>query len=535
MIPRKHLKTAAAILVAVAVAGVAVLLVNRDKTSSAPEVAKKMPATSARRADATTSSSNLKVMSLEDWNQKIAGTDISEFRDLIDQATNITDADLRNSVVVSILDRWMKENATSFISYLSSLEVYGKNANLAIVAQALQGSMTKLSPELAASDDILVIVQRLITYLAGHDPEAALAWSKRFLLDDTKDQALVAVARGFAENDVKKALDIIGSMTSPLRRGQALAQVGGVWAQREPEAALAWAMALPVHGERALALNQVLMVVAANGNVSSAAAQLLRQSNLINEQYKQARTADLAARGISEADLANDPAVYKEMAEAGTLSPPGSPDVEMLELAGRAIGIRMGEKDGPGAAEWSKSIDNTYLRLKSVAGVLEGWAKNDPGAAISYANANYPNDSNLLTSIFSSWASINGEAAAVGTSMIADPNLRSLALEAAVTSWSAKGQPAAVADFLGTLPASEVSDGTKIALVAAMSQTAPEKAWTLAQSIGDESTQFRALKNAFSHLVIESPVQAEALLASSNLSNDTSGRLQDMLDAVVGK
>ncbi len=533
---RKHYKTAATLAAAVAVAGVATVLALRD-SSPAPQTAKEAAAPAAPRPAKTEkpASAAAPAMTLDEWAARVAETGIEDFRSLMEQAMKIEDADLRNAVVVTILDRWMKEDAAAFISYMSALEVHGKDADLATLARALQESLTKLDADQAASDEVLVIVQRLINYLASHDPEQALAWAKRFLLDDTLDHALVAVARGFAKTDIARALEIIESMKSSVRRGQALALVGGIWANTDPDAAMKWAMKLGNPGERALALNQVLMVMAAQGLETAAAQELLQQANLLDEQYKKSRAEDLAARGISEADLANDPEAHNEMVESGVLTAPGSPDVEMLELASKAIAAKMAANDPAAAAQFAESIENDYLKHKTTAGVLEGWAKTDPTAAIAYANANYPGDSALMTALFGSWASVNGEAAAAGVSMIADPSLRALALEAAVTTWSARGDTGAIADYLSTLPPAEVSDGTRVALVNAMSQTSPEQAWALAQSISDPKAQYRALKSAFSHLVIESPVQAEALLTSSNLSNDTSGRLQDMLDAVVGK
>jgi hypothetical protein len=203
--------------------------------------------------------------------------------------------------------------------------------------------------------------------------------------------------------------------------------------------------------------------------------------------------------------------------------------------AARLIAQKMAAKDAAKAVEWASSLETEFLKSKSVAGALEGWAKINAPEALAYAMANYPDDPQMVKSIYASWASVDGLAAAEGVKLLEDPVKRAAALEAVISSWTAKGNTADAAAYLTTQPAAEVSDATKAALVVAMSQNTPQEAWALAQTIADPKAQFRALKNAFSNLVIQSPAQAEALLASSTLSNDTSGRLQDMLDAVVGK
>jgi len=415
--------------------------------------------------------------------------------------------------------------------------VHAADDKMATLVRALQESLTKLTPEQAASDEVLVAVQRMISYLAIHDPDKALFWANQWLLDDTKENALAEVARGFARTDITKALAVIDSMTSPLRRGQALATVGGIWAMRDPEAALKWSMTLSNPAERALTLNQVLLATA-RMDLDAASQHLKEQAQIMNDNYKAYREAEMARNGLTGIDEANDPERWAEMREGGLIMDPSSPDVELMSESARAIAAKLAAKDAIKAVTWAESLETEFLKTKSVTGALEGWAKVNAAEALAYAMQNYPNDREMMKSIFASWASVDGLAAAEGVKMLDDPAKRAAALEAVVSSWTATGETANVADaaaYLAMQPASEVSDATKAALVVALSQSTPQQAWALAQTISDPKAQFRALKNAFSNLVIQSPAQAEVLLASSSLSNDTSGRLQDMLDAVVGK
>lgn len=486
---------------------------------------------SAGDAQATSAAPSL---TLDQWMQKVGETHVSDFRSLIDAAMKISDPEMRNAVVTSIVDRWMLEDSTAFIKYIAALQVNGADESMAILALALQDSLTKLDPARAASDEVLLIVQRLIDYLAVTDPEMALVWAKKWLLDDTLENAMVAIVRGLAKADITKALAVIDQMKSPLRRSQALATAGAVWAMRDPAAALAWAMKLPLHSERALTLNSVLLAVSQQ-NLSSAAQALQQQAQQMTDEYKSEREKDLASRGVTAADEANDSETYREMLAAGTLPPPASPDAELLSPSGTAIGKDLAiANGGPSAVNYAESIENDYLKLKTLSGALAGWATTDPQAALAYAAEKYPGNSDLITSIYSSWASVDSSAAAHGVGLISDPAQRAIALETVVKKWATSGDPFEAASYLETLPPSEASDGTKAALVNAMAQQSPQKAWQIATTITNESAQFRALKDAFANLVIQNPSEANTLLAATSLPTSTSDRLRDMLDAVVG-
>lgn len=528
----RHSKIVATLFFLVVIVVVATILVRREANGTKPH---EVAAASTKRALRTMEPSVAMdtTLTLEQWQQRIRDHAIGDFRTLMDAALKIDDPDLRNAIIIGITDRWLREDPSNFTRYMATLEVGGDEAKLAVLALALQNSLTKLTPEQAASDEILVMVQRLIAHLAVSDPDLALAWTRKWLLDDTMENALASVARGFAKTDIKKALEVIDSMKSALRRGQALATVGGIWAMTAPRPALEWAMTLSNPAERALTLNQVLLAVA-KVDPAAASQALKQQAQLMNEQYQKYRAEDLASRGVAEVDEANDPETYREMMESGALLAPSSPDVELMSDAGRAIASVLAAADGENGVNWAESLETDFLKLKSITGGLEGWAKSEPHAALAYLNANHPGNQEMLKSVYHSWASVDPQAAADGVERVS-PAERTVALEAVIKSWVVKGDPLQAASYINDLPAAEVSDSTKTILVNAMSGASPQQAWGLARTITDPKAQFRALKNAFSHLVIQSPAQAEALLTTSSLSNDHSDRLQDVLDAVVEK
>jgi len=469
----------------------------------------------------------------EQWEDKINEADAAGMRSLMEAALLIGDKELQHAVVVSILDKWLMVDANGFIKFWNMLQVDGAGASMAVVALAMQDSLTRLTEDQAASDEILLVVQRLIDYLAENDPEKALEWAKRYLLDDTKEAALVAIARGLARKNVGESLKIANAMESPLRRSQAYAAIGMIWAEQDSESALRWAISLTNPAERALAINSVLLV-ASGENLSSAAMDLKEQAKLLTEQYLRERNAELAARGLTEADLANDPATYRDMLESGAISAPYSPDVELFADSAKVIGSKMAAANPSNAVDWAESLEGDYLKMKSLEGVLDGWARNDPKAAIAYLSQNYPNNTDLLNAVYLSWAAVNPQAAANSAASLGNSTQSALALESVIQVWTTKGDMTAAANYVSQLPSSLNTDGVKYALATAISYNQPEKAWKIAQTITGESEQYRALKSAFSVMVTQDPSKASQILNGTTLPSQTSEKLGEMVSAVVG-
>ncbi|RYD20790.1 MAG: hypothetical protein EOP88_13705 [Verrucomicrobiaceae bacterium] len=497
---------------------------------SSPEGGKTTtPSAAATRHEQTPQDNSVK--SITEWQELVKNTGASGLRSRIEEAMKISDASLRNEVLASITERWLREDIAGFNKYWFALEVEGADDKLAMVAIALQVALGNLTPELSASDEIYVAVQRLISHLAGTDPAKALEWAKKWLLDDAQENALVSVARGMAKTNIEGALAIIDGIKSPLRKGQAIAAVGGIWASRDLNAASAWAKGLKSHADRAMALNSIHLTTA-DQNPAMAAAELGSQAREMNEQYLREREADLASRGVTPETEANDPDTYNEMLEAGTIPAPYSPDVELIGEAVKVVGKKLGESNSGDALEWSNSLETDYLKAKAIAGTIDGWAKTDPRAAFDYLNKNHPADTELLSKLYSSWAANDAKAAAESTADIADPAFRSIALESVIKTWAAKGNPEEVTNYLNSIPTADNTDAVKLAAATAVSQADPRKAWDIAKSISGEKVQIRALNAAFANLVIQNPGEAGALLESAALSENASSRLREMLDAV---
>jgi hypothetical protein len=275
------------------------------------------------------------------------------------------------------------------------------------------------------------------------------------------------------------------------------------------------------------------MAMAQSDPVSAAAHLSTAELSMAQDYYAQ-YLADLAAMNTTEAELANAPEVYEEMANAGTLPPPTSPDVELLAEAARVIAGKLALGDGSAGTAWAEALASEFLRVSGVKGALAGWSETDPAAAAAFVAANYGtyggSYGEMVTAVYERWADGAPADAAAATRLLDDAPLRAVATSAVVEAWAIE-EPARAARWVDALPQAEQTDALRLTLATALSASDPEGAWERARAIQDPSMQYRALKAAFAELVIQKPATARDLLAASNLTGRTAERLQELLAA----
>jgi hypothetical protein len=517
---------------AVVLVVVCVRIKSADAVASSPRPIKAVAkAAGSEDAAASVSASSLP---METWIQKIGAADSAGLKALMAEALSISDPEFRHEVVTAITSRWMKVDARGFLTYLTALEVHGDKLALGILSDALRDSLTELTPAQAGSDDIRLIVQRLVSILVAADPEGALQWARLWLLDDTLETALVSISRSFAHTDVARGLRLIETIQSPLRRNQASAMLAGIWASQNPAAAYEWASNLTERDVRAMSLNSVFLAMA-QSDPERAASELRSQAERLNSEYLSERKAEMAAAGIKESDLAQDSETYLEMVRSGAVAPPVSPDVELLAIAAKVIGAKLAESDPEGALAWADSLTGDYLELMTISGVVEGWGRESPIKAAEYLASTYPTNMDLAKSLYGAWAAVDALAAANGTAMIADATQRDTVLADVIKIWSVKGDATEALRYVEQLPAAQKTDSVKYSLSTTISQVSPVEAWTVATGIEDPGMQYRALKSALSVLAARNPDEAVQLLKSSALSPSVSEGLGNVLDAVIKK
>ncbi len=483
-------------------------------------------------ASAASYSSGSNSASLSHWLDRIRAASPADYAALADELLRLSDPDVRQAALAELLRLWLHADAHAFNKYFMALEVENDVPNLNLLADALKVALTQLDDDAAASDAVKDLVRRLVMHLARHDPDAALAWANDWLLDDTRDAALVQIARSLTQRSPAEGLQVVAQIAAPLRRMQGLAAVGGIWARTDSAAALRWAAALLRPTEQALALNSVLLTLA-HGDARAAAAELAAHERRMAEDYRARYERDLAAMNLTPADLANAPEKYRELLEAGALPPPTSPDVELLAEAARVIASRLGETGDRMGAAWAESLNNDLLRLHAARGALAGWSHVDPAAAVAYFNDHYASYPELVGSLYENWAAADAANAAAGTRLLGDAALRATAVESVASAWATRDSTGA-ANWLDQLPATDRTDAARLAVVYGLAETQPAQAWSRALQIQDSALQYRGLKAAFANLLTQDVNQARRLLESSPLTPRINERLLDVLREVEG-
>ena len=159
----------------------------------------------------------------------------------------------------------------------------------------------------------------------------------------------------------------LGKM-GPRIRGEALSSAVAAWARKEPAAAKAWALALPVGEDRQSAVASVVSGMAESDPVGAFA-------------FLHSLPAD-AQRELSptvfESCARRDPLMASQQA----LALPMGPDRDMM-IATVASG--WAKKDPKAAIDWIQSVADPKTRDQQVAGLLYFWAETDAAAAMEAA------------------------------------------------------------------------------------------------------------------------------------------------------
>lgn len=464
------------------------------------------------------------------WADGMASFTSAEFQALLEEALGLDATQGRDAVVSDIIAAWLKADAKGFHKYFMALEVANDLDKLGPVVEALKTALPKVADQIAGSQTLQEVVRRFIAHFARTDPAGALAWATSWLRDDTHDTALVQILGPLAARDASLARNALENVTSPLRRMQALAAVGGNWAKDDATAAAQWATQIAAPTERALAMNSVLLTLA-SANPGEAATQLAGTAHVLASEYAARYRSDLAALNLTELDVANNTETYRELLADGAVPPPKSSDVELLAEAARVIAGKIAETDPRAAVSWATSLGHDFLELNAMKGTLSSWIERDPPAAVSYYEANYGRYNDLLASLYDVWTGSDSAAAARGIALLQDPAHRSIASQSVARSWAAT-DAAAAAQWLDQLPITERSDDARLAVATALAATQPVDGWNRAFEITNPNLQYRALKAAFAVLVTTDPDKARGLLQTARLSPTSNARLTEMLHAI---
>jgi hypothetical protein len=162
--------------------------------------------------------------------------------------------------------------------------------------------------------------------------------------------------------------------------------------------------------------------------------------------------------------------------------------------SGFGYGMRNGSVD---PAKWIPRLAELpdSQRLNAVGSLAHGWAVNDPQAAIEWASS------------------------------LTDPAQREQAIGSAVGGW-ASADIYESSEWINSMPKGGTRDIATQHLVGALSNSAPESAWTWAMSIATPQNRINALQIAYMGLTRKDPVIAKQLLQDANLTPAESDALK---------
>ena len=253
-----------------------------------------------------------------------------------------------------------------------------------------------------------------------------------------------SILRSWAAKDPQAAGDhfvnkVLGSSGEQWQMERTARSVASEWVRQDPDAALAWSLALPeeVRGD--------------------------------------------ALEGVIEHLAGDNPMKAAEVA----LTLPEDSQANALE----SVADQWARTDPAAATAWANSLEGE-ARDRALEEALQGWAYNDPGGATAYLEgiSDAEEKDGLLPDVASRWARRDTESAAAAADWVttqSDGAGKSRAMGEVVGTWL-RSDPTAASTWLGTQPEGEAKDSGIVSLLGNREvREDPGTATAWAESISD--------------------------------------------------
>ncbi len=423
---------------------------------------------------------------LEGWNQQIASANLESYPALMDGVLRIGDGGMRNQVAETLLLKWLNADRETYLVYLDQLESSPDEGAGAwpVLVPAFVNVVPKLGEAAVQSPELEEAVQWMTDYYAEQNPDAALAWSRKWLLGDAQESAMATIAGQFAKTSLTKAEELARSIPTPSARLDALANIAAELGKQQPDKALAWARGLTDPDEKAAAVEEVMWSMA-DANPEAAAQQV---------------------------QAMNDP--------------------EMLQNIGSTIAESLAAGNPQRGIAWAESVPAGAARDEAIVGAISGWAKKDPTAAFAYFQSKQGANADAAEGLFEQWASNDPKAAADQARQLATPEVREKAYTGIVNGWLNGADPSSVEQWVDQLPPGKDRDVASATLVDAFGVNEPQVAWDRALTIKDAQVRQDAVLSAFSSLVQADEAGARAALNSNVLGEQEKKILTPILESI---
>lgn len=430
-----------------------------------------------------------------------------------------------------LLRRWIEGDMRGFLAFLHDLEVSDETGDIwAILGPALLAALPDLDDRAASSPLLPRIIQRVVMNTARTNPHLALEWAREWLQGSILDSALAGIVLYLAKEDLEASMAVTVEIRAVPNRLAAILAVSRVYGNRDSQAALRWARALPGDGDRAYAIAAVLAAMA--GSEPGSAGEIYQQTvGGMQKAFTAKVLAEHAQSGMAWEDIYEG--MTPEAARQALMSLP-DPNLQYFQSTAFQIGSSLAAGDPAAALAWASSLPEQQGGSAALAGVLGTWAAKDPGAAWNAFQSLQNPSPEVATRFFESWASVDPSRASGAVGWLPSGSVRTAAIDAVVAGWSESGASTGqLSRWVETLTETADLNRARAAVAAAIALQNPLGALQHVRSISDPNQQSAAFSEIFPSLADTHPKAAMQAVASLPLPDVQREYYLSMLEPIL--
>ncbi|MCI0539919.1 MAG: RNA polymerase sigma factor [Verrucomicrobiales bacterium] len=386
------------------------------------------------------------------------------------------DAQYRKKAVLAVARAWAGIDPDSALAWAQKLPASQDRSQ---ILQSIIASLAETDPQRAAILAMempgrwkMFTAEQVAALWAQTDPDGALAWLQTLPVGEAKTRSLDAISKSLAEADPQKAAELVSSLPPPQRR-HFLDEIASSWARKDLAGALAWAEQL------------------------------------------EARDRKAASPSIFEQWVQSDPkaaAAYAQKAQPYSLY---------------TVGWHWGENDPKAAMEWANHLPEGNDRNEMIQAIFSGWGYNSPADAANHI-ANLPADTarnSAAERVVSAWAENDPTAAASWALSIPEGDARRVAIQNIVLKWGTSDF-SATAEWLNTLAEGDSRDTAMVTFANnCLKDYAPSTALEWSQTITGDGVRNNITLKIATEWLKDDPDAARVWLASSSLPEKIKNQL----------
>jgi len=415
-------------------------------------------------------------------------------------ALNLPPSHVRDTLFASIAGTWAETDPAAVLAWVKTLPaspaIDEALADVVIIMSQRDPSATAAafaSYNIPPGQDHDNALKSLASNFAEKDPAGALQWANASLTGKDYQTAITSALLAIGKTDPAAAAADMAKITDPGVIDEAAMLILGNWGSQDPQAALAWAQALPAD------------------NVS------LRSSAIAEALRSWTNTDPAAAGNYVLQNFTSDPSFNT--------------------LAKQVVSSWV-NSDPQGAFTWAKSLPTGGgTRINAITTALGALASVDVQAAWQDAQSltGGSNAPRAEASVISAWANQQPAQAAAALQSIPEGSDLNTATGNVAKSWLSQ-DPNAASQWIDTLPQGAARDAAVTQIISTVGTSDPAGAFKWAVSIGDATTRNNQMVKLATQWSNQNPAAAAAAAqnALSNLSGLTPAQ-QTALQKVVAK